>query len=75
MSQQDVIEILEKMNKPLSVSDIAKMINDDVYKISKELTRMLKYNEVAFIEIDRFEAMEKYNCKRRMRLWFINGNS
>lgn len=75
MSQQDVIEILEKMKQPLSVSDIAKLIDDEVTKISKELTRMLKYNEVSFIEIDRFEAMEKYNCKRRMRLWFINGNS
>jgi len=75
MSQQDVIEILEKMKQPLSVSDIAKFIDDEVCKISKELTRMLKYNEVSFVEIDRFEAMEKYNCKRRMRLWFVNGNS
>ena len=74
MSQQDVIEILEKTKEPLSVSDIARLIDDDVYKISKELTKMLKYNEVAFIEIDRFEAMEKYNCKRRMRLWFIDGD-
>ena len=74
MSQQDVIKILGKMKEPLSVSDIARLIDDDVYKISKELTKMLKYNEVAFIEIDRFEAMEKYNCKRRMRLWFIDGD-
>ena len=74
MSQQDVIEILEKMKGPVSVSDIAKLINDDAYKVSKELTRMLKYKEVSFVEIDRFEAMERYNCKRRMRLWFINGD-
>jgi len=75
MSQQDVIEILEKTKEPLSVSDIARLIDDDTYKISKELTRMLKYKEVCFIEIDRFKAMEKYNCKRRMRLWFINGDN
>jgi len=74
MSQQDVIKILEKNKKPLAVIDIAKLINDDPYKVSKELARMLKYSEVYFIEIDRFEAMKRYNCKRRMRLWFLNGD-
>ena len=74
MSQEEVIDLLQKMKEPIAVSDIAKMIEDDAYKISKELNKMLKYNEVNFIEIDRFEAMKKYNCKRRMRLWFINCN-
>jgi predicted Zn-ribbon and HTH transcriptional regulator len=74
MSQADVIELLEKMDKPLSVGEIAKLLNDNQKKISKDLNKMLKYNEVIFEEIDRFMAMEKYNCKKRMRLWSANGD-
>jgi len=74
MSQQNILDVLEKIGKPISVSEIAKLIDDECYKISKQLRRMLKYNEVCFVEIDRDEAMERYKCKHRMRLWIINGD-
>lgn len=74
MSQQDILDVLEEVGIPISVSDIANIINDECYKISKQLRRMLKYNEVCFVEIDKDEAMEKYKCKHRMRLWIINGD-
>ena len=75
IAQSEVIELLEKQDKPLSVGEIAKMLEDDQKKISKDLNKMLQYKEVSFIEVDRFVAMEKYNCKHRMRLWFVDGDS
>jgi len=69
-----VIEILEKQNKPLSVGEIAILLNDNQKKISKDLNKLLQYKEVLFIEIDKFVALEKYNCKHRMRLYFVDGN-
>ena len=74
MSQQNILDVLEKIGKPISVSEIAKLIDDECYKISKQLRRMLKFNEVCFVEIDKDEAMKRYKCKHRMRLWIINGD-
>jgi len=74
MSQSEIINLLEKEDKPLSVGEIAILLDDNQKKISRCLASMLKYHEVACIEIDRLLAMEKYHCKRRMRLWFVDGN-
>lgn len=73
MGQSDVIKLLEKTEKPLSVGEIAKLLKDDQKKVSKDLNKMLQYREVDFLEIDRFEAQKNYNCKHRMRLWFTRG--
>ena len=74
MSQSDIIDLLEKEDKPLSVGEISKLLDDNQKKISRCLRVMLKYHEVACIEIDRIEAMENYKCKHRMRLWFVDGD-
>ena len=74
MSQSEIIDLLKKEVKPLSVGEIAILLDDNQKKISRCLAMMLKYNEVCFVEIDRIKAMEKYHCKRRMRLWFVDGN-
>lgn len=75
MGQREVLNLLEKSKEPLSISEISKKINEHPNKISKHLSQMLKYSEVCFIEIDRLLAMEKYNCKRRMRLWFVDDSN
>jgi len=74
MSQQDILDVLEEVGIPISVSDIAKIIDCEDYRISKQLRRMLKFNEVCFVEIDKDEAMKRYKCKHRMRLWIVNGD-
>ena len=73
MGQSEILKLLEKEPKPLSVGKIAEKLNDDQKKISKILSQLLKFKEVEYKEIDRLEAMETYKCKRRMRLWFIKG--
>jgi len=74
MSQSDIIDLLEKEDKPLSVGEIAKLLDDNQKKISRCLASMVKYHEVCFIEIDRIDAMKNYKCKHRMRLWFLDGD-
>jgi hypothetical protein len=74
MGQSDILRLLEKEQKPLPVGTIAKKLNECQKKISILLRKLLKYNEVDCIEIDRIEAMKKYKCKHRMRLWFVNGD-
>jgi len=80
MSQSEIIDLLEKENKPLSISEICLLLFGDKLtegrkkNVSNCLTKLLKYNEVSFIEIDRIEAMELYHCKHRMRLWLIDGD-
>jgi len=75
MSQSEIINLLEKRETPLSVGEIAILLDDNQKKISRCLASLLKYNEVSFVEIDRVEAMNNYKCKHRMRLWFVDGNS
>lgn len=66
-----MLDLLEKQDNPLSLGEIAKLLNDDPKKISKDLNKMLQYNEVCSIEIDRKKAMLHYKCKHRMRLYFV----
>ena len=71
MSQSEIINLLEKKTTPLSVGEIAILLDDNQKKISRCLASMLKYHEVSFIEIDRIKAMKNYKCKHRMKLWFV----
>jgi len=74
MSQSEIIDLLEKEEEPLSVGEISKLLDDNQKKVSRCLASMLKYHEVCFIEIDRIEAMKNHHCKKRMRLWFVDGD-
>ena len=73
MGQVEVIELLSsnKVKKPLSTGEIAKLLNVESYSVSRWLSKLLKYDEIDFIEIDKEEA-KKYNKKGRMRLYYIS---
>lgn len=74
LGQREVINLLKKYDKPLSVGEIARILNDNQKKISKDINKMIQYKEILFIEIDKQTALEKYNCKHRMRLYFVDGS-
>lgn len=74
MAQSDIIKLLNTKAKPLSRTEIAELLGETPTKISAILRRLLKYKEIKYIELDRVEAMDKYGCKHRMRLWFIDGS-
>jgi len=71
MSQSDIIEVLEKVHKPLSRKEIAEYLKCDSAIASHSLQRLVKSRSVKVIEINRETAMHKYNCKRRMRLYYL----
>jgi len=71
MPQTDIIEVLEKCKRPLSRGEIAKELNIDGKNCSHIICRLVKNRSIKIIEIDRHEAMLKYKCKRRMRLYYI----
>jgi DNA-binding transcriptional regulator LsrR (DeoR family) len=72
MSQEEVINILEKFNKPLSRTEIATTLNISVIRVSHALKRLTKSREVKIIELTREQAAEHYGAchKRRMRLYY-----
>lgn len=70
MGQSDIIELLEKSDRPLSRSEIAQELNSAPSNISVLLKTLLDWNEIMFEEIDKELALKKYNCKKRMKLYF-----
>jgi len=74
MSQEEVLSILEKSDKPLARIDIAKLLNKNPVIISHAITQLIKFHEINFIEIDRIEAMKLYKCKRTMKLYYVSTN-
>lgn len=72
MGQEDILKFLEGQKQPLTRGEIAKAMNESKDKISKLLNRLLIYKEIKCIEIDRFQAMARCGCRRRMRLYYSN---
>lgn len=71
MGQSDIIEVLERIKKPMARCEIARELNANQELISHNIARLVKNNSIKIIEIDRIEAMKLYHCKRRMRLYYI----
>lgn len=71
MAQEEVIQILKKENKPLSRTEIADKLGMDKLRVSHAIQRLEKGNDIKIIEINRQQAMERYHCKRRMRLYYL----
>lgn len=71
MSQVEIIEVLEKFKKPMSRTEIAKVLEEDVVRVSHSIARLIKGKEIKIIEINREQALATYHCKRRMRLYYV----
>ena len=71
MGQSEVLDILEKYKKPLSRTDIATMLEQDLVMVSHAIARLVKSHEIKIIEINSEQALKLYKCKRRMRLYYL----
>jgi len=71
VSQSEVIDVLQKANKPLSRTEIAMLLNQEATKISFLLKKLLRGGDIKVVEINRKQAIKNYNCKRRMRIYYI----
>ena len=74
MGQEDVIDILKKMGRPMSRREIAELLECSAETVSHIISRLKKFNEICEVEIDRKEAYNYHkDCKvhRRMKLYFL----
>lgn len=71
MGQYDVLKVLERYNKPLSRTEIARELGHHPRKVSMILKRLIICGEIKTIEIDRLKAWAEYGSKRRMRLYLL----
>lgn len=71
MGQEEVINVLEKFKKPMSASEIAKELNQAFTSVSHIIQRIIKVHEIKIVELNREQAMKRYKCKRRMRLYYV----
>ena len=73
MSQQEIMELLEKEKRPLSRREIAEKLESDPNKISELLRKLLCSNSINCTEIDRHEAKRLYKDSaplRKLKLYF-----
>lgn len=71
MVQEEIIKVLEKSKVPLSADEIALEIKTSQVHICRGLQKMLKYNEIKCIELNKDLAYKFYKCKRKMRLYYF----
>lgn len=65
-----MLEVLEKYKTPMSRGEIAKELQLDPIHVSHSIARLVKNKDIKIIEINRFQAMERFKCKKRMRLYY-----
>lgn len=70
IGQEELIEILEKLTKPASRGEIAKIGNKDPIWVSHMLSKLIQHNEVKYIEINSEEA-GKFGCRRTIKLYYL----
>ncbi len=76
MSQEEIIQVLSKSDKPLTLGQICQNLNQDKSKICKQLKKLVYYHEVSYTEIDRNEARQYGGkIKRRIKIYHMNGVS
>lgn len=72
MSQEQIIQLLEKERKPLTLNQICLNLNQDKSKICKQLKKLVHYHEVSYTEIDRNEARQfGGKIKRRIKIYHM----
>ncbi len=74
MGQAEIIECLQKHDKPISRRQIAKEINYDPVQVSHLVSKLLKRKEIKCIELDRIQAGKMLKLKRafrRTRFYYI----
>lgn len=73
MGQTEIIQVLKKAKEPLTAKQIADALGVSNIRICTNISQMIKYREVRFVELDWEEAREKagYPIYRRTRFYFL----
>lgn len=71
MGQAEILEYLKKAKRPVSRNELATALGERPQKITDRITVLMLHKEIQCIEISRLEAVKLYNCKRRLRLYYV----
>lgn len=71
MGQVEIYNLLSESKEPLSTSEIAKILDMDVLKVSTTIRALLKYNEIQAVELDKVASKKFYRSKKKIRLYYI----
>lgn len=72
MGQGEIIEILKNNKSPMRGREIAELLHQDFKNIINTISKLLKYGELKYIEVDRIDALKKFGSKRKLRLYYIS---
>jgi len=71
MGQGEVLDFLKTQKEPLTGGEIAHKMKQRRDKISRILTKLVKKNDVSYIEIDREQAKRRCNACHRIILYYV----
>jgi len=72
MAQVDILELLESKKLPLSVREISELLKEDYTKVTKQVFKLFKNDEIKCLEVDRKKALKYFGSKRKLRLYFVS---
>lgn len=70
MTQQEVIDVLEKSNVALSLKEISELTKLSAIVVSRSLKIMEKYGEIKIFYLPCYIARKFYKTKRGLKLYF-----
>jgi len=70
MGQTEIIEVLKEFKRPMTAREISLQLNEGIEKVLKNIKRLIKSKDIIFVEINKEKAQEKFNSKRKMRLYY-----
>lgn len=75
MGQNEIIDLLIKIGRPLSRGQISNLLEQNEIKVSHSIKRLLKWNGIKCFELDRYQAAEflgEPRPHRRKRFYYCN---
>lgn len=71
MGQEEVLQVLEKNEKPLTSREIANALEDNIFHVCKILSDLVEIGEIKFKIITDAELKKKQGTTRSFRIYFI----
>jgi predicted transcriptional regulator len=72
MSQEQIINLLEKHKRPMSCREISQKLEMPIKTIMINIKKLNDHNEVKYTELSLDDSKKIHNSRRRIRLYFIS---
>jgi hypothetical protein len=75
MGASEILTILDQESLPLSLNEICLRLgdnsNNNKFKVSKAISKMIKHKEIKYIELDKMLAYKFLSCKQTIKLYYV----